>query len=84
MDYRETSPKTARLVIEISISSLQYDREKARAYASGNVDEYWIVDTKAQKIEVFTQAKGNEYIDKKIYKFSDIIPIFESFISPKE
>ena len=83
MDYRDTFPKTARLVIEISVTSLMYDREKARAYASGNVDEYWIVDTKAQKIEVFTQAKANEYIDKKIYKFSDNIPIFESFISPK-
>jgi Uma2 family endonuclease len=84
MDYRETSPKTARLVIEISISSLQYDREKARAYASGNVDEYWIVDAKGKKVEVYTKANGNVYTDKTIYSFSDNIPIFDSFISLKE
>ena len=84
MDYRDTSPKTARLVIEISISSLQYDREKARAYASGNVDEYWVVDAKGKKVKVYTKAKGNEYIDKYTYNFSDNIPIFDSFISLKE
>jgi Uma2 family endonuclease len=83
MDYRDTFPKTARLVIEISITSLQYDREKARAYATGKVDEYWIIDTKGKKVEVYTKAIGNEFIDKIIYNFSDNIPIFDSFISLK-
>jgi Uma2 family endonuclease len=84
MDYRDTFPKTARLVIEISVTSLLYDREKARAYASGNVDEYWIVDAKGKKVEVYTKANGSVYTDKYIYSFSDNIPIFDSFISPKE
>lgn len=84
LDYKNTLPETARLIIEISISSLNYDREKAKAYAKGNVEEYWIVDVDNKKVEVFTNPQNGNYLDKKIYTFQEEIPVFEKIVSLKE
>lgn len=45
-DDREADrpPATARLVVEVAISSHALDVRKAAAYASAGVDRYWIVD----------------------------------------
>ena len=83
-DYRFKKPETARLIIEISISSLNYDREKAKAYAKGNVEEYWIVDVDNKKVEVFTNPQNGNYLDKKLYTFQEEIPVFEKIVSLKE
>lgn len=83
-DYKDIFPTTAQLVIEISVSSLNYDREKRRAYAKAKVEEYWIVDTKAGQIEVYSKPSDEEYIDKKVYNFTDSIPVFEGTVSLKE
>ncbi|MDX1958524.1 MAG: Uma2 family endonuclease [Leptospiraceae bacterium] len=80
-DYRNSKPKTARLVIEIAISSLSYDREKAKTYAKGLVEEYWIVDVANKSLEVYTQPKSDSYSDKKIFSFTEEISIFNSKIS---
>lgn len=83
LDYRNNFPTTARLVVEISISSLQYELEKARSYALGKVEEYWIIDCKNQQIEIYTQPSEKEYLHKKILPFSEPIPLFDSTISIK-
>ena len=38
------TPATARLVVEVSVSSLLVDREMATVYAEADVAEYWIVN----------------------------------------
>ncbi len=83
MDYKNTLPETARLIVEISISSLNYDREKAKAYAKGNVEEYWIVDVTNKKVEVYTNPQNGNYLDKKSFDFQNEIPVFGKQISLK-
>jgi Uma2 family endonuclease len=47
-------PKTALLVIEVSDTTLRYDREvKAPLYAAAGLQEYWIVNLVDRRIEVF-------------------------------
>lgn len=48
-------PQTARLVIEVSDTTLRTDRRKANLYASAGVEEYWIVNIADQVIEVHRQ-----------------------------
>lgn len=82
-DYRFQKPETARLIIEISISSLNYDREKAKAYAKGNVEEYWIVDVANKSVEVYTNPQAGVYQEQKKFDFQKEIPLFEKTISLK-
>lgn len=57
-DYSAAHPTSALLVVEISDSSLHRDRGlKARLYARGDVDEYWVVDVQGGRIEVYRQAE---------------------------
>src|ERR1044071_1516571 len=42
-DYATEHPRTAELVIEICVSSHEYDRSKLRAYARAGVTECWLV-----------------------------------------
>ncbi len=51
-DYRD-HPTTALLVVEISDTSLAYDRNrKAILYASAGIPEYWIVNLVHRQLEV--------------------------------
>ncbi|MBT9586901.1 Uma2 family endonuclease [bacterium] len=48
-------PRTADLVIEVSDSSLTFDRgEKACVYAKAGLPEYWIVNLAARQVEVLS------------------------------
>ena len=50
---RRPHPNAAVLVIEISDSSLELDREMAFEYAAAGVPDYWIVDMQNRAVEVF-------------------------------
>ncbi|MEM4271177.1 MAG: Uma2 family endonuclease [Candidatus Pacearchaeota archaeon] len=76
-DYKHKKPKTARLIVEIAVSSLEYDREKAIDYAQTNVEEYWIVDINNEVVEVCLHPTSNGYNTKKIYHKTEKIPLFE-------
>lgn len=83
-DYRNTKPTTARLVIEIAVSSLSYDREKGKAYAKGFVEEYWIVDVSGKCVEVYTRPDSTSYSQKKIFAANEDVPLFGKTISLKQ
>ena len=52
-DY-QAHPTTALLVVEISDTSLAYDRNrKAMLYATAGIPEYWIVNLVHRQLEVF-------------------------------
>jgi len=56
-DYEHEHPKANEvlLVIEVSESTLAYDRKrKVAAYAGSRVPEYWIVNLVDRRIEVFS------------------------------
>ncbi len=51
-------PSTADLVIEVSVTSLAYDRcEKASLYARAGVPEYWILNRNTRSLEVYRDPR---------------------------
>jgi len=62
-DYPTEHPHTAELVIEICVSSHDYDRSKLRAYAVAGVKECWLVLGPEKQIEVHRQAQGEEFVE---------------------
>lgn len=61
-DYHSAHPSKAHLIIEVSDSSLRYDRgEKVQLYASCGVPEYWIVNLVDRVVEVHREPAGNGY-----------------------
>ncbi|WP_184342742.1 Uma2 family endonuclease [Prosthecobacter vanneervenii] len=59
-DY-QAHPVTARLVVEVSVSSLQVDREMASVYAEAEVAEYWIVNAAERCLEVYRDPVEGRY-----------------------
>lgn len=53
-DYARAHPITALLVVEVSESTLAFDRgEKASLYASAGIPEYWVVNLVDRRVEVY-------------------------------
>ncbi len=62
--YRRVRPSAKRilLIIEVSDSSLNYDRhEKADLYAAAGIADYWIVNIPEQNVEVRRQPTDAKY-----------------------
>ena len=59
-DY-PSHPSTAKLVIEVSVSTLAEDREMAEIYAEANVEEYWIVNAAERSIEVHRSPQAGRF-----------------------
>jgi Uma2 family endonuclease len=60
--YHRAHPTAAFLVVEVSDSSMAYDRRtKGVLYAAHSIPEYWIVDTTHQRIEVHTEIVDGAY-----------------------
>jgi len=60
-DFRKDHPHTAELVIEVSITSHDYDRSKLPAYAAAGVKECWLVLGPEKQIETHSLAKDGQY-----------------------
>lgn len=59
---RHPRPEDVFLLVEVSDSSLAYDRErKLTAYAKAGVREYWIVNLQQDILEVFRQPSDGKY-----------------------
>lgn len=62
-DFRTRHPTTAALVIEIAISSVAMDRQKATIYAEAGVLEYWIILPAERSVEVHRRPVNGTYRD---------------------
>jgi Uma2 family endonuclease len=61
-------PEDAPLVIEVSDSSLAYDREiKLPLYAAAGVEEVWIVDLQNRKVEAYTEPAPDGYRAMRVF-----------------
>jgi Uma2 family endonuclease len=59
---RFAQPAAVFLLIEVSDSTLDYDRGlKLRLYARDGIGEYWIINLKDQQLEVYRQPDGERY-----------------------
>lgn len=67
-DYLGGLPEGAILVIEISESTLSFDRGiKAKMYAAAGIEEYWILNLVDLQIEVFRKpSSGGGYAEKMV------------------
>lgn len=77
---RHPGPADTALVIEVSASSLYYDRtDKARVYARAGVPVYWVVNVIDKVIEVYTKPSGPtdapEFAQRDVYPVGTAVPI---------
>ena len=60
-DFKDAHPQTADLLIEISDTTLSYDRNrKASLYAKHNILDYWILNLKNRTLEVYRSPIADE------------------------
>jgi Uma2 family endonuclease len=79
-EARRPCPNSAVLIIELSESSVELDREMAVEYAASHVDEYWIVNLRDRNIEAYREAvadaasvTGFRYSSHRIVRDSEVI-----------
>ena len=74
-DYQDV-PRSADvlLLVEVSYSTLHYDRNtKSRMYAKNGIADYWIVNLRSRKLEVFRQPEADNYIDLRWYDETEAV-----------
>ncbi len=74
-DFAHAHPKNAILLLEVSDTTLHYDRtKKASLYAENKIADYWILNLKNRCLEIYREPKR----DKKIgFVFTEIKIITE-------
>ena len=77
---REVHADDLVCVIEVSDSSLSYDRRtKLRLYAEAGIPEYWIVDCEGEAVEVHRRPEGSGYRDVTRVVGADATVSLEAF-----
>ncbi len=74
--YRRRLPRPDDVyaVIEVALSSLNTDRtRKLEAYAAAKVIEYWVVDVRNERIEIYRDPRGAEYASYRLALRGDSI-----------
>src|SRR2546425_12200619 len=66
-DYATEHPATAELVIEVCVTSHEYDRSKLRAYAGAGVKEVWLVLAPEKQIEVHREPAGEIFRERVVH-----------------
>lgn len=60
-DFLKAHPKTADLIVEISDTTLSYDRNrKASLFAKNDIEDYWILNLKNGRLEVYRRPIEDE------------------------
>ncbi len=72
-EFCSRHPSTAKLVIEVAVSTVEEDREMVDLYAEAGIEEYWIVLANAGQIEVHKRPFAGAYMDCHVYGSGEII-----------
>lgn len=65
---RHPEPEDVLLVIEVSDSTLEYDREtKKTIYAEAGIKEFWLVNLKQDLVETYSDPANGVYYEMKIF-----------------
>jgi Uma2 family endonuclease len=83
-EYKLSHPTTARLVVEVSLTTYDLDFQKQFIYADALVAEYWLINLKDMEIEVYKNPVSGKYLEKKIYRSIDSIEIEGTIIELKD
>ncbi len=66
--HRHPGPIDLLVVVEVSDTSLRFDRStKAAVYARAGIQEYWVADVTGQRIYVYRQPTVEGYNDVRAY-----------------
>jgi Uma2 family endonuclease len=78
--YPDDHPRTALLIVEVSDSSVRYDRRKSGIYAAAGIKDLWLINIVERQVETHrnpiadsSQPHGHRYADVKILKSGDSI-----------
>jgi Uma2 family endonuclease len=77
-DYRHAhpSPEEILLLVEVSDSSLDYDRDwKAPFYARAGVRECWVVDLESETVIVMRSPSLEGYLDQDVLGRGDVLDL---------
>jgi Uma2 family endonuclease len=66
-DFEKEHPQTAELIVEICVSSHEYDLTKLRAYSSAGVKECWFVLGAEKRVEVYREPDGEGYRQRSLF-----------------
>jgi Uma2 family endonuclease len=79
-DYLESHPNTAELIVEISASTLSYDRNvKGKLYAKNGIQDYWIIDLNKRRVEIHRSPNSDKYNEITFFTENDeISPLAKS------
>jgi Uma2 family endonuclease len=66
-DYAAEHPHTAELVIEVCVTSHDYDRSKLRAYAVAGVKEVWLILVPERQIELHCHPAGERFRESVLH-----------------
>jgi Uma2 family endonuclease len=73
---RHPAPSDVGLVVEVSDSSLDYDREvKGPLYARAAIPVYWIVNLVEGIFEVYTNPEGDSYLQRQDFTKPNTVPV---------
>lgn len=71
-DFIHAHPRDAVLIVEVSDSTLRYDRTiKQRLYAQHQIQEYWIVNINQRCLEVYRRPIGDAYTEIFVFYEQD-------------
>ena len=76
LELSSLAPQPQSLVIEVSVSSLRYDREvKLPYYAAAGVPELWIVDVRHRRVELYTDPdrRSRRYSTARILTYGETL-----------
>lgn len=65
-DFLNEHPRKAELVIEVCVTSHDYDRSKLSAYAAAGVKEVWLVLAPEKRVEIYREPAEKTYSQKSI------------------
>jgi Uma2 family endonuclease len=72
-DWSAMHPTHAELVIEIAITSILVDQEKADIYAQGGIPEYWLVRPEDRVVDVYRQPTPDGYASRNTLSAADTL-----------
>lgn len=72
-EFVREHPRTAELVIEICVTSHDYDRSKLHAYASAGVKECWLVLGPEKQIETYRVPNNGKFQETTLLRLGEVV-----------
>ncbi|HEY2414856.1 MAG TPA: Uma2 family endonuclease [Pirellulaceae bacterium] len=75
-DYSKRHPRSTDvlLIIEVANETYDYDTgEKLELYAECGIKDYWVVNVKHYRVEVFRKPRRGDYTDRREFDFESVV-----------